>query len=345
MPLKPGQLEAALAKRLLPVYLLHGEEELLVQESADRVRAAARAQGCSERYLMRADEGGFSWQHLLQQANSLSLFAERRLLELRLPDGKPGAEGSKVLCQYLEQPPQEDVLLIISGKLDRTAVNSKWFKAIERAGASVQHSAVKAEAMPAWLEQRARAVGLSMDRDALMLLAARVEGNLLAAAQEIEKLRLLSTQDHISADTITSGVLDNARYTLFGLIDTALAGQTAEALRMLHGLRGEGTEAAVILWALGRELTALEPMCADCAAGQRPAQVMQRHRVWSSRLSCTGAALGRHTPDSIHALYRLTLRADAAAKGYGPGDPWLLLEQALLALATDGSGWFAERSA
>jgi DNA polymerase-3 subunit delta len=232
------------------------------------------------------------------------------------------------------------VLLIISGKLERTASNSKWFKAIDRSGATVRHWAVGAAKLPAWLQQRARSLGLRIDPDALTLLAERVEGNLLAAAQELEKLRLLSSDDHITLESITGGVMDNARYTLFGMLDSALAGNSTEALRMLQGLHSEGTEAAVILWALARELGQLQQLCEDCASGQAPARVMQQHKVWQSRMAAVGAALKRHNPNTVGALYQFTMKADAAAKGYGPGDPWLLLEQAVLALSTEGEGWF-----
>lgn len=332
MRINPEQLAPHLAQSFLPAYLVSGEEPLLVQECADQLRAAAREHGCSERRVLDADGRDFDWAALRDCATSLSLFAEHKLVELRLPTGKPGTEGSKVLCEYLELADPGDRLLVIAGKLDRNATGSKWYKALDRVGGTVQVWPIRPRQLPRWLEQRIAGAAMRIDREALLLLAERVEGNLLAALQEVEKLKLLGT-DHITLEAVTDGVLDSARYNLFAAVDTALAGDAAHALRMLHGLRGEGVEAAVACWALGREARLLADLAGDVAGGQRPAQALGARRVWKSRQGILQAALGRHDSASTGRLLELALAADAAAKGYGPGDPWLALEQLLLQIA------------
>ena len=211
MRVYPEQLSAALKRQLLPVYLVSGDEPLQLQECSDLVRREARAQGCTDREVIDASPAGFNWQDILHSASSMSLFAERKLLELRLPSGKPGADGSKALCEYLDIAGGEDVLLIIAGKIDKSSTNSKWFKALDKAGAVIQVWPVEARNLPKWLRQRVSAAGMGIDDDALQLLCDRVEGNLLAAVQEVEKLKLLVSDSRITARTVLESVSDNAR--------------------------------------------------------------------------------------------------------------------------------------
>jgi DNA polymerase-3 subunit delta len=332
MRVYPEKLRGELAKRLLPVYLISGDELLLVQEAADQVRAAARERG-AERIVMQAGRD-FDWQELLQHAGNLSLFSQQQLLELRLPEGKPGTEGSKALCAYLENPPADTTLLIVAGKLDRTASGSKWFRAIDAAGATVSLWPVSAAELPRWLQQRAGAAGLQLSAEAAAMLAERTEGNLLAAAQEIEKLALLGDSTQIDVQQISDNVLNSTRFGVFGALDTALGGDAAGALRMLRGLRGEGLELSVVLWALARELCQLQSLVAACARGTPPQRALQEQRVWKSRLPVLGAALQRHDEASVDRLLTAALAADAAAKGYGPGEAWEQLEALFIALAT-----------
>lgn len=332
MRIYPEKLQGELKKKRLPVYLISGDETLLVQECADSIRTAARENGCSERIVMDVGRD-FDWQELLQQSSNLSLFAQQQLIELRLPDGKPGSDGSKALCRYLDNPSPDNTLLIVAGKLDSTAAKSKWFRAIDSVGGTISLWPVNASELPRWLQQRASATGLTLTADAATLLAERTEGNLLAAAQEIEKLALLGGNTRIDIDSITDNVLSSARFGVFSMMDTALAGDTRSALRMLQGLRAEGVEIAVVLWVVAREMRLLQSLVADCAQGLRPQQSLQRRNVWKSRLAIVGAALERHDSDSMAQLLRLSLQTDAAAKGYGPGDAWQHLEALLLAIA------------
>ena len=333
MRIYPEKLAGELRKQLLPVYLVSGDEPLLVQECCDQVRQAARAAGCTDREII--DVGPrFNWDEILHSASSMSLFAERKLVEIRLPSGKPGADGSKALCEYLEVSAcGDDVLLIVSGKIDRQSTNSKWYKALDKAGATVQVWPVDARNLPRWLQQRVQAAGMSIDQDALQLLCDRIEGNLLAAVQEVEKLKLLAPEGQITADTVTGAVSDNARYNLFDMTDAALQGDTSTSLKMLRGLRGEGTEATVALWALLREIRTLRQARTAVDGGQSPQQALGALRVWKNRMSLMQGALGRHSLDSLNALLDKAAAVDGSIKGFADGKPWDNLEDLVLSLS------------
>lgn len=333
MQLKAEQLAKHLQKQCLPVYLLTGDEPLLLQECADLVRSAARAAGCTEREILDTGPKDFSWDALLHSAAEMSLFGERKVIELRLPDGKPGAEGSKALCTYLEQASGDDVLLVLSGKIDRQSQNSKWYKALDKAGGVIQVWPVDAREMPRWLRQRLQQAGLGIDEDALELLAERLEGNLYAAVQEVEKLKLLATDQNVSLTTVTTAVLDNARYGLFAMVDTALAGNPAATLRMVHGLRGEGTDAVPLLWAVAREIRNLYAMQLVAESGQPMSAVFNSHRVWKSREDAVRSALKRHNSRALSKMLHSALEVDGSIKGFASGDPWDRLDQLLLSLA------------
>ena len=336
MRVYPEKLAPQLKNKLHPVYLISGDETLLVQECADLVRRAARHHGCSERHVLDTSERGFNWQDLTQDASSLSLFAEQRLLELRIPNGKPGTEGSKALCEFLNAPPAGDVLLIIAGKIDRASTNSKWYKAVDSLGVTVQLWPVSANELPRWLEQRARSLKMQIDRDAIELLAERVEGNLLAAVQELEKLRLLGSDTPLNAETIANAVANSARFNLFELLDTTLRGDAQHSLRMLRGLRAEGAQAPSLLWGFIRELRSLEGLLMAVNAGRSPNQALAEARVWKNRQPVLQAALNRHSSASVAALLTLAAETDGCIKGYAQGDPWDRLEWLVLGLARRG---------
>ena len=332
MQLRPEQLGQHLDKQLLPVYVVSGDETLLIQECCDQIRARARKDGCSERRIIEGSGNKFDWNELLQSASEMSLFAERKLIELRLPSGKPGAEGSKALGEYLELSSGEDVLLFVAGKIEKQSLNSKWYKALDKAGATIQVWPVKANELPRWMQQRLQSAGLAIEQDALQLLCDRVEGNLLAAVQEIEKLKLLADAGQITVDTVTASVSDNARYNVFGLADNALKGDASTSLRILHGLRGEGTEAAMVLWALTREIRTLFEVQLECAAGASAQQALSARRVWNNRMPLMQSALSRHTGESLSALIEQAARVDGSIKGYADGNPWDNLERLVATL-------------
>lgn len=332
MRLKPDQLAQHLQRGLAPVYLIGGDEPLQLMEAGDAVRAAARAAGCSERQVFEV-ERGFDWGSLLEARDNLSLFAERRLLELRLPSGKPGTDGAAALLEYFAAPPAGDVLLILAGKLDKETQQAKWYAAAERAGAVVQVWPVDAAQLPAWIERRMRGRGMQPAPEAAALLAARVEGNLLACAQEIEKLALLRGAGPVTADDVAEAVADSARYNVYDLVDRALAGEAEQCARVLQGLRGEGEEPVLVLWALARELRGLARMRAALADGRPEERVFAEQRVWDKRKPLLRAALRRHGVAGCHALLRRAAAADRVIKGAAPGDAWDELMALALALA------------
>lgn len=341
MRVYPEKLAQDLDRTLHRVYLISGDETLLVQECADQIRAAARRAGCHERHVIDSSDRGFNWQDLTQDSSSMSLFAEQRLMELRIPNGKPGTEGSKALVEYLTHASDSDILLIVAGKIDKASTNSKWYKAVDQAGATVQLWPVSADELPRWLERRAQAINLSIDRDGLRLLAERVEGNLLAAVQELEKLRLLAGDSMVTAKQVAHAVANSARFDTFALIDVALAGRVEDALRMLHGLRSEGTQPPALLWGLVRELRLLRALLQAVAAGRQPMQALNEARVWKSRQSVIQAAMQRHTVTSSEELLALAAHVDGCIKGYARGDAWEQTEWLVVGLARDGKTAFA----
>ena len=332
MRLYPEKLTDHLQQKLLPVYLVSGDEPLLLQECCDQIRQKARAENCNEREIIEGGVSNFNWQDILHSASNMSLFADRKLIELRLPSGKPGAEGSKALCEYLDIASGDDVLLIVSGKIDKQSTNSKWYKALDKAGVTVQVWPVDAKNLPRWLQQRVRNAGMSIDDDALRLLCERMEGNLLAAVQEVEKLKLLAADSKITMQTVTEAVSDNARYNLFDMADNALKGNASVSLRMLYGLRAEGTEPPVVLWALVREIRTLYEAQLDCDSGQSAQQALSSRRVWQNRMPLMQAALTRHDTHSLSLLLEQAARADGSIKGFADGKPWDNLSRLVITL-------------
>lgn len=340
MRLRAEQLQQHLTKDLLKVYLVSGDEELLVQEACDAIRARAREAGCQERQLLQV-EGKFDWNALLASSAEMSLFAESKLIELRLPSGKPGTEGSKALTAYVDGMSADNILLIIAGKIDRASTNTRWFKALDKVGGVIQVWPVDARELPRWLQHRVEEAGLRIDQDALQLLCERVEGNLLAAVQEIEKLRLRATDQQITVELVLEGVADNARYNLFALVDEALLGNASGALKMLQGLHSEGTEAPVILWALSREIRLLYQCRTAVDRGKPPQQALRDHRVWDKRIPIVSAALKRHDLAALGDLLHGANLADQSIKGLADGKPWDHLDRLVLTLSQGRQGALA----
>jgi len=333
MQLKPEQLDAHLRKQLAPIYFISGDEPLRVMEAADAVRAAARRQGYDERDVLMV-QAGFDWDSLMSEAGNLSLFSQRRVIDLRLPGGKPGADGSKALRAYAESPPDDTLLLVTAGKLEPSARKGKWVQALDKAGVVVFVWPLKGQEFNAWVAQRMRQRGLQPTAEAVTLLADRVEGNLLACMQEIEKLYLLQGEGEVDAGAILALVADNARYDVFGLVDSALAGEAARSIRMLQGLRAEGIVPQIVLWALSREIRQLAAMTAVLASGQPVQAVLTRYRIWpAERKSMVAAALQRLSVTQCNALLQHCARVDRVSKGQAAGNAWDELLQLTLNLA------------
>ncbi len=332
MKISANQLPNSLGKTLSSCYLISGDEPLLVQEAVDAVRARARSDGFASRELFVAVPK-FDWAEFSASAGNLSLFAERRLLELQLPTGKPGRQGGAAIVEMLDRLGDDLVLLVTTPKLDRNTAASKWAKALESSGTHVQVWPIGPRELPGWIVARMRNVGLRADRDAVQMIADRVEGNLLAAQQEIEKLRLLLGEGAVTASDVDMAVADSSRFDVFKLVDAAIAGDAKRAARILSGVRMEGTEPVIVVWALTRELRTLAALADSVQNGMDLGSAMQQARVWSNRQSTVRACIGRHSAAKLFSLLQLTRQADATAKGQSAGDPWQLLVEIVLALA------------
>lgn len=334
--LRPEQLQSNIKKGLLPVYLISGDEPLLAQELCDTLRAAARKAGYTEREVHQVDRS-FDWIDLNDSANALSLFSEKKIIELNIPSGKPGAEGSKALNAYCENLSTDNLLLINTAKLDQSQQRSKWFKALDKAGATIQIWPIKTAQLPQWISQRLSSEGLSADPQAIEVLCARVEGNLLAAAQEIEKLKLLTDDNHISTELMSSAVANSARYDIFDLADKALNGQAEACVRTLQGLKSEGTDAIPILWALAREIRCLNQITHAQTQGQHFDRAAKSAGVWDNRKPLVRAALQRLSPPQLELLMRKANGIDRAAKGMRKADAWSELADLCLCICGKNS--------
>ena len=329
MKIYPDKLDSQLKKNLAPVYLVAGDEPLQVEEALTTIRKAAVEAGFSERERFFV-ERGFDWNDFCAASRSLSLFSTRKLIELRLPRGKPGDEGAKILKDYCANLPEDVLLIVISAKVDQRA---NWVKALDSAGVYVTAWPIDAKRLPQWINQRLQARGLRADREAVQLIADRVEGNLLAAVQEIEKLVLLCGSGDLDIDATRRAVADSARYDVFGLVDSALAGDLKRVLRSLGGLRGEGVEPVLVLWAVTREVRDLAKR-----ASKEPGGKTAMTGVWEKRKQAVNKALNRHARREWLLFLQHSARIDRMIKGVHQGDPWRELADLLLAIASRDPG-------
>lgn len=334
MELRPEQLVTQAASQpLVPVYLIAGPETLRVLEAADAIRARARAEGIGEREVFDADGRDFDWSRLDSSFNAPSLFSARRLVELRLPSGKPGKEGAEIISGFCAQPPPDVVLLITANEWSK-AHQGKWADAVGRLGVISVAWAIKPHELSDWIERRLRGKGLRADPAAVQRLAERVEGNLLAAAQEIDKLALLADGQALDVEKMESLVADAARYDVFRLSESAFSGQPAAVTRMLAGLRAEGEAVAALTPILIRELLITAGLARVQAKGGNMAAEMKSKGIWESRQAPFKRALQRHPdPRRWERFVAEASLVDRMAKGRADGDPWLALERLLLALA------------
>lgn len=288
MQLRPDQLTAALARGLRPLYTVHGDEPLLAQEAGDLIRQAARDAGYGERKVFSVTGAHFDWSSLLGASLAMSLFAERQLIEIRIPGGKPGKDGSEALQRYCETLSDDVITLIHLPRLDRQQLGSAWFSALDGAGVTVRVEAVERYALPQWIARRLAAQGQRVqDGDAgaqtLSFFADRVEGNLLAAHQELQKIALLYPPGVLSFEQIEAAVLNVARYDVFKFAEAVLAGQTARVLRMLDGLRAEGEAPVLVHWTLAEDIRALKRVKDALSQGKPMPVALREARVWGAK--------------------------------------------------------------
>jgi DNA polymerase-3 subunit delta len=331
MKLPLERLDRSLEGELAPLYWLSGDEPLLLQEAAAAVRDAARAGGFGEREVFDV-EARFKFDNVLFAANSMSLFTEQKLIELRFQSGRITKEGAEAISKYIDDPADGNLLLVTSPKLDGRIERAAWFKSMVAFGVWVPIYPVTLDRLPKWLGERCRKAGVKLDAEAFELLLERVEGNLLAAAQEIERLKILDPEATWTRERLLEATEDASRYTIYQLIDHALEGDARRVTRMLYALRMEGSEPIAINGALMRELRSLLKMSNEIDGG-RVESVLQAHRVWASRKRAVSRALARLSSDALEDLLEGSLLVDRASKGMDKADPWQELGHIFLTLA------------
>lgn len=310
-----------MAKGLSPVYFLSGDEPLQLGEAADAVRSAARREGYTVREVIGVETGN-DWPQLAAEAEALSIFADKKLIDLRLPSGKPGQEGGKALQVYCRRLPADTVLLISAGKLESSAQKAQWLQALDEVGVVVQVWPLQGADLSAWLQRRAERKGMRFDNDAVKSLAARIEGNLLAAAQEIEKLFILHGQTRITRAMVEDDVADSARFDVFKLMDALLAGKLNRAIKILHGLHAEGTAAPVVLWAVSREIRTLFNVKSELKSGISQESAFKKYQIWDKRKQLIQDALRRLGDAQLKRLLACCADTDKQIKGQQAGDEW-----------------------
>lgn len=323
------QFLRGLAKALVkPVYLLCGQEPLLVQECADALRAKLKAEGFSERIVLETDGGGFDWDDLYQHASAMSLFSSRRLIDLRLPTGKPGKDGSQALIDFCARAPADTVLMITCQEWS-SKHGGKWSEAVEQCGQMMVASQVKPNELGAWLKQRLASKGISASEEALQILLACVEGNLLAANQEVAKLAMQGVSGAVTAEQMRHWVADSSRFDVFKLIDACYAQDLPRMSRILHGLRAEGEQVPGLVPMLGKELMSLAYYAQVQEKNRRAQAQMQADRQWQTKqaqmLRMIDAAGSAH----FESLLKQLALVDRISKGRASGDAWVSLHRVL----------------
>jgi DNA polymerase-3 subunit delta len=330
MQLRAHELEAHLARTLAPLYVVHGDEPLGVIEAADAIRAAARRHGCEEREVFIV-EPHFRWDAFVAANANLGLFASRKLIDVRIPSGKPGAEGAAALERHARDLPADNVTLISLPRLDRATQSSAWFEALAERGVTIAVAPVERNALPRWIAGRLSRNRQQVAADTLAYLAERCEGNLLAATQEIEKLALLLPPGALAHDDVERAVANVARYDLQELSEAWLSGDASRTLRVLDGLRDEGEPITLVAWQLGEDLHALCAVHEAIRHGQSLGNAVRTVRVWGRRQAALERAARRVDATRVVPLLASLARLDALAKGLGQGDPW----NALVAIALE----------
>ena len=326
-----NQLIPALNRALTPVYLLTGAEPLQLQEAHTVLLEKLQAQGFTTR--QRFDVmAGFDWSHLLMCSQNMSLFSDKQVLDVSLSNGKPGTLGSDVLCSYAADPPLDTVLIVRTGKLEAAAMRSKWVKAIEKAGVVLQVWPITLAQIPQWLNRRLQQAGIKADKAGLQLLADRIEGNLLAGAQAVEKLQLCYGQGNVTVEQIANTIGESAQYDVFALVDACLQGNTTRCLHILSSLQQEGSAPAIVLWALVREIRMLAELAFQLK-NTSLAAVLAGAKIWEKRKSLIANALQRISLSEFHRALEQASFVDRTTKGIDLGEPWEGLSQLCLQLS------------
>jgi DNA polymerase III, delta subunit len=328
-------LEQHLAQTLAPLYLIHGDEPLFIQEAGDAVRAAASQAGCTEREVFIVEQG-FKWDQFRVASGNRGLFGDRQLLDVRIPNGKPGVEGAKVLESYAQTFDDQQVTMITLPRADRTMQATAWFKALSTKAVIVPIQPLTREALPRWFESRLKKHGLRAKPDALAMLALYYENNLLAARQEIDKLALLFPDAELDVAHIESAITDAARYDVYALSEAWLAGDAPRALRLMNALQQEGEAPTLLVWQFAEDVHALCAVRAKTLQGESVAQAVREARVWGKRQAALERAAKRVPNADLPKLLDTLAKLDASAKGLVPDkayrDIWQSLTSSMLLL-------------
>jgi DNA polymerase-3 subunit delta len=337
MQLRPEGLDGHLAKGLAPLYVITSDEHLLALEAADKIRRTARAQGYSERDVLTV-ERNFKWGELLAANQAMSLFGDKKLIELRIPGGKPGKDGSAALQNYAKDLNPDNLTLITLPKLDWQTAKASWVAALQQAAVYVEIPNVERAQLPGWIGTRLAAQNQSADRQSLDFIADRVEGNLLAAHQEIQKLGLLYEPGKLTYEQVHDAVLNVARYDVFKLSEAMLAGDPARLVRMLEGLKGEGEALPLVLWAVSEEIRTLLKLKAGMAQGRPLGALLKEYRIWGPRERMMEPALRRISLPVLEAALQQAAQVDKMVKGLRAkqfaGDAWDAMLQLALRVAS-----------
>lgn len=325
-------LHNSLQRGLMPLYVIHGEETLLALEAADTIRHAARSAGYLEREVLQV-EGNYDWSHLKEAMSSVSLFASLKLLEIRIPNGKPGVEGGEALKQLADNPPEDTIALILLPKLERAQQQGKWFSALAKSGQIIEARPITRHELPNWIRQRLSQQQQSLDDTTLTFFADRVEGNLLAARQEINKLALLYPPGELTLDQVRSAVANVARFDVFDLAEAWMGGEQERLSRMLEGLEAEGETPVLLLWALAEDLRMLLHLRHGLASGRQTRDMARELRLWGKKQSLAEPALRRIGVRRLTTSLENCACIDRQIKGAESGDPWLTLRTLLQNLA------------
>lgn len=317
----PKQINALLQKGLLPVYLITGDEPLQQGEVADVIRKAARKAGFINREVLSVDTY-FDWNSLAVSADSMSIFADKQIIELRFPNASPGVEGSKALISYCDRPDSDTLLLITMGKLGKDALKARWFQALDKVGCVIQVWPQEGQDLISWLQQRLQQRGLVADIQGVKILASRTEGNMLAAAQEIEKLYVLYGAEKLSPQQIEDVVADSSRYDVYKLVDAVLSGNVKRIFKVISGLQAEGVAAPIVLWALTKEARSLIKVQQAIAQGQNRALVYKNNQIWDKRQALVESVLNKLRVNDFNKILLWSAKADQQIKGQQSGNAW-----------------------
>jgi DNA polymerase-3 subunit delta len=336
MQLRPDALDAHLSKPLAALYVISSDEHLLALEAADKIRRTARTQGYTERDVLTV-ERSFKWGELLATNQAMSLFGDKKMIELRIPTGKPGKDGGAALQAYAKDLSPDNLTLITLPKLDWQTAKAAWVGALQQAAVYIEIPTIERAALPNWIGVRLAAQGQSADRESLDFIADRVEGNLLAAHQEIQKLGLLHEPGKLTFEQIHDAVLNVARYDVFKLSEAMLSGDAARLVRMLEGLKGEGEALPLVLWAVAEEIRTLLKLKAGVAQGRPLGALLKEYRIWGPRERMMEPAVRRVSLATLEAALQEAAQVDKMIKGLRPkdfaGDAWDAMLQLALKVA------------